>query len=178
MDHEMENAPHSHLTRRAGLALLVPLAAAGFFGKQTLADDQPQLLFVQSAADVTTTAGEIRLKNASPLTLFFSDRPKRVAGHYKLEEWGKLWTEGKDSFLKDHPNAVLSVFEPGKEDATDTVVELLDYKAEGSDLVYQVKVIKGTLPTKGGQSSLFIDIIGMPLTPVSYAGAARRAVRY
>jgi hypothetical protein len=175
---EMENTPHLQLTRRAGLALLVPLVATGFLGKKALSADQPQLLFVQSAADVETADGQIRLKNANPLTLFFSDRPQRVAGHYKLEEWGKLWTEGKDSFLKDHPNAVLSVFEPGKEDATDTVVELLDFKAEGSDLVYAVKVIKGTLPANGGQSSLFIDIIGMPLTPVSYAGAARRAIRY
>ena len=121
----------------------------------------------------------MRLKNANPLTLFFTDRPERIAGHYKLEEWAKLWTEGKDSFLKDHPNAVLSVFEPGKEDATDVVVELQNYKQDGADLVYDVKVIKGNPPAKGGQRSHFIDIIGMPLTPMSYAGVARRtAYRY
>jgi len=57
----------------------------------------------------------------------------------------------------------------------DSVIELFDYKAEGSDLLYQINVIKGTLPKKGGQCSLFIDIIGMPRTPLSYAGVARRA---
>ncbi len=159
------------ITRRVGL--LLPLAAAAL-ATGARAEETPQLLFVQSAADLETDGETLRLKNANPLTLFFSDRPERIAGHYKLDEWEKLWTEGKDSFLKDHPNAVLSVFEPESEDATDVVVELVDYKQEGADLVYQIKVIKGTLPKKGGQSSLFIDIIGMPLTPMSYAGVARR----
>jgi hypothetical protein len=30
------------------------------------------------------------------------------------------------------------------------------------------------MPASGGPASLFIDIIGMPLTPMSYAGVARR----
>jgi hypothetical protein len=161
-----------HLSRRAGL--LLPLAVAAAFTVGASAEETPQLLFVQSAADMETDGTTLRLKNANPLTLFFSDRPERIAGHYKADEWGKLWTEGKDSFLKDHPNAVLSVFEPGSEDATDAVVELADYKADGADLVYQIKLIKGSLPKKGGQCSLFIDIIGMPRTPMSYAGVARR----
>jgi len=33
------------------------------------------------------------------------------------------------------------------------------------------------MPAKGGAASLFIDIIGMPLTPLSYAGVARRSYR-
>lgn len=168
---ERKSAGGIHLSRRAGL--LLPLAAAAFTSR-AFAEEKPELLFVQSAADMETDGNELRLKNANPLTLFFSDRPERIAGHYKLDEWGKLWTEGKDDFLKDHPNAVLSVFEPGSEDATDAVVELVDYKPEGPDLLYQIKLIKGTLPKKGGQCSLFIDIIGMPRTPVSYAGVARR----
>jgi hypothetical protein len=47
----------------------------------------------------------------------------------------------------------------------------------GDDLSYQVRVLEGTLPAKGGPASLFIDIIGMPLTPISYAGVARRTWR-
>jgi hypothetical protein len=34
-----------------------------------------------------------------------------------------------------------------------------------------------TLLAKGGACALFIDIIGMPRTPYSYAGAARRGFR-
>lgn len=41
-----------------------------------------------------------------------------------------------------------------------------------------MKVLQGEMPAKGGLASVFIDIIGMPLTPVSYAGAARRRAVY
>jgi hypothetical protein len=37
--------------------------------------------------------------------------------------------------------------------------------------------LEGKLPPEGGLASLFIDIIGMPLTPLSYAGARRRMWR-
>jgi len=33
------------------------------------------------------------------------------------------------------------------------------------------------MPAKGADVSIFIDIIGMPLTPLSYAGVARRSYR-
>jgi hypothetical protein len=33
------------------------------------------------------------------------------------------------------------------------------------------------MPASGGAVSVFIDVIGMPLTPLSYAGVARRGVR-
>jgi hypothetical protein len=38
-------------------------------------------------------------------------------------------------------------------------------------------VIDGELPERGSEVSVFIDIIGMPLTPLSYAGVARRSFR-
>jgi hypothetical protein len=37
-----------------------------------------------------------------------------------------------------------------------------------------VQILEGSMPAKGGPVSLFIDIVGMPLTPLSYAGVARR----
>ena len=54
---------------------------------------------------------------------------------------------------------------------------LEDPVLEGRDLTYTVKVIDGQMPDKGSDVSIFIDIIGMPLTPVSYAGVARRSFR-
>jgi hypothetical protein len=33
------------------------------------------------------------------------------------------------------------------------------------------------MPAKGADVSVFIDVIGMPLTPMSYAGVARRTYR-
>jgi hypothetical protein len=44
-------------------------------------------------------------------------------------------------------------------------------------MTYDVTVTQGNLPAKVDGASLFIDIIGMPLTPLSYAGVARRTYR-
>jgi hypothetical protein len=164
------------LNRRILLALLLFIMSATI-GPGAAMAEKIELLFVQSAPDVSVTGNELRLKNMNPLTLYFSDRPERLAGHYKFDEWERIWAEGRNSFLKDHPNAVLSVFEPGKEDPTDAAVELIDMRVEGADLVYKIRLLKGSLPAAGGQSSLFIDTFGMPMTPDSFAGVERRDAR-
>lgn len=134
-----------------------------------------QMLFVQNAKGVTFDKGKLTLKGVSPVTVMFSDRPQRIAGHMATEEMIPLWKEGKDSFFKDPPNAALSIFGDGK--LTEVIVELRNPQLKGDDFTYDVRVIKGEMPAKGGLCSLFIDIIGMPLTPMSYAGAARRCWR-
>ena len=94
----------------------------------------PQLLFVQNAAAVVTdkSGRVLTLKGLSPTTLYFSDRPVRLAGHYRTSEYMKFWKEGPDSFLKDPPNATLSVFQKGSEDLLDTVVTLRNPRLKGN----------------------------------------------
>ena len=48
---------------------------------------------------------------------------------------------------------------------------------EGETLNYGIKVLQGEVPAAGNDVSVFIDVIGMPLTPFSFAGAARRGYR-
>jgi len=38
-------------------------------------------------------------------------------------------------------------------------------------------VLEGTLPAESGPCSLFIDVFGRPLSPVSVAGSKRRQLR-
>jgi hypothetical protein len=57
------------------------------------------------------------------------------------------------------------------------VVVLQDPDVQTDRLTYTVKVLQGDMPAKGADVSLFIDVIGMPLTPLSYAGVARRSYR-
>jgi hypothetical protein len=78
--------------------------------------------------------------------------------------------------LKDPPNATVSMYEKGREQLEDVVVKLSRPRLAGKDLTYDIKVIEGKVPQKGGACSVFIDIIGLPLTPLSYAGVARRSV--
>jgi hypothetical protein len=146
----------------------------------TAASSEPKplivpVLFVQNAEAVVFGQGTLTLKGVSPMTVFFADRPVRIAGHFNTkDEYVPLWDEGKDSFLKDPPNATVSIYEKGQEQLTDVVVKLSKPRLAGKDLTYDIKVIEGKAPPKGGACSVFIDIIGLPFTPLSFAGVARR----
>ena len=137
--------------------------------------DAPQFLFVQTAEGMTFADGRLTLKDVSPITVLFSDRPDRLAGHMTTANFVPFWDEGDNSFASDPPNANLSLLD-GKT-MRNVVVELRSPRLTGRDLSYQVSVLEGEMPASGGAASLFIDIIGMPLTPVSFAGANRRMWR-
>ena len=141
-------------------------------GKQSKKVD---VLFVQNAKNMTFTNGKLVLRGVNPVTVCFTDRPARMAGHMQTSRFVPLWSHGKDSFLKDNPNATLSVFRA--DNVSDLVVELSNPRLSGNDLTYDARLLEGTPPANGGACALFIDIIGMPATPMSYAGAARRAWR-
>ncbi|MBK1722985.1 hypothetical protein CKO23_12085 [Thiocystis violacea] len=132
-------------------------------------------LFVQNAREITYADGTLTLKGVSPATLMFSDRPERIAGHMKTTRFVPFWAEGSDSFLKDPPNATLSFLDDRA--LEDVVLVLRDPMLTGEDLSYEVTILEGKPPASTGLASLFIDIIGMPMTPVSFAGAGRRAWR-
>ena len=61
-----------------------------------------------------TDQNRLTLRQLSPVTLFFSDRPERVAGNMKTADFVPFWSDGKDSFLSDPPNADISILEDGK----------------------------------------------------------------
>ena len=87
----------------------------------------------------------------------------------------QTWSRGDDSFASNPPNAVLSILDG--EEVDDVVVVLKEPRLSDGDLSYTVSVLDGKLPASGGASSLFIDVVGRPLTPVSVAGVRRRTRR-
>ncbi len=136
-----------------------------------------QALFVQTAKSVVFENGKLTLNGLAPTTLYFSDRPDRVVGHITSDEFLDAWGEGEDSFADDPPNAALSVFSHDGDEIHDIVVVLKDPDLKGDEMAYNVEILDGEMPASGGPSSLFIDVIGRPLTPVSVAGARRRRRR-
>jgi len=142
-------------------------------GKQS--EKNVDVLFVQNAKNVSFSEGKLVLRGVNPVTVCFTDRPARLAGHMQTSKFVPLWSQGKDSFLKDNPNATLSIF--SGDNVADLVVELSNPQLSGEDLTYDTRILEGTLPFEGGPCALFIDVIGMPATPMSYAGVARRAYR-
>jgi hypothetical protein len=141
-------------------------------GKQSKNVD---VLFVQNAKSMSFSEGKLVLRGVNPVTVCFTDRPARMAGHMQTSKFVPLWSQGKDSFLKDNPNATLSVF--SGDNVADLVVELSHPQLSGDDLTYDARLLEGTAPANGGACALFIDVIGMPATPMSYAGVARRDYR-
>src|SRR5437867_7736458 len=149
-----------------------PLITWTATGKQSKKVD---VLFVQNAKNVSLNQGKLVLRGVNPVTVCFTDRPARMAGHMQTSKLIPLWSQGKDSFLKDNPNATLSIFRG--DNVSDLVVELSNPQLSGNDLTYDARILEGTPPVDGGACALFIDIIGMPATPMSYAGVARRSFR-
>jgi hypothetical protein len=121
-------------------------------------------MFVQIAEDLEadTAAKTFRLVNVGQQTLYFSDRPVRLAGHLKMDAYLEEWTAkaGKDNFGADPPNATLSVYEPGQPNNTVVVVEILNPQIDGADLIYDYIIIDGEMPASGGAATLFIDWVG------------------
>ena len=89
------------------------------------------------------------------------------------------WRNGAPdgSFAKDPPNATVSVLSKDGVSNQDLVVELTKPQLDADRLTFAVRVLEGSLSGSDGPASVFIDIIGMPFTPLSFAGAARRSAR-
>jgi hypothetical protein len=165
------------LPRRSLLLGATALVAGASTVREGRAEDakQADFLFVQTARELSHDGEHLVLKGVSPVTLFFTDRPERIAGNMSTKKFVPFWSTGKDSFLSDPPNADISVVDGDK--LIQTVVVLSEPKLDGDTLTYAIKIIQGDLPASGADVSVFIDVIGMPLTPVSYAGVARRSFR-
>jgi hypothetical protein len=131
-------------------------------------------LIVLNARGASLQGQQLTLVGVAPNSIVFADRPVRSAGHvltaHLLEEWGT----GSDSFAKDPPNATVSVFSKDGSTIRDAVVVLKTPKLQGDRLTFDVQVLEGDLAGADGAASVFIDIIGMPWTPLSFAGVARR----
>jgi hypothetical protein len=132
-------------------------------------------LIVMNAHGASLEGDTLTLNGVAPNSIIFADRPVRSAGHalttQLLEEWG---TSSDASFTKDPPNATVSVFNKDGSKVRDAVVVLKSPKLEGDQLTFAVQVLEGDLAGADGPASVFIDIIGLPRTPLSFAGVARR----
>ncbi len=151
-----------------------------------------QLLFVQNAHGMSLADGKLKLEGVGASTVFFSDRPQRIAGHVPTKVFIGHWGDGgDDSFAADPPNATVSLLEG--DSPQEIVVELMNPRWDGHDLTYDVKVLDGSNTAEGGACSLFIDDTVIVTNPVvvaprpvvvapaygalSYRGQARRVAR-
>jgi hypothetical protein len=172
------------LTTAVGLifapALTVAQTEIGTLPQQTIGQGKPELvpsLIVLNARGANLQGQTLTLVGVASNSIVFADRPVRAAGHvlttHLLEEWGT----GSDSFAKNPPNATVSVFSKDGSSVRDAVVVLKTPTLSGEQLRFDVQVLEGDVAGADGAAAVFIDIIGMPWTPLSYAGVMRRTAR-
>ena len=140
---------------------------------QSKASVVPSLIVLNSHG-VTLQGNKLVLSGVAPNSIIFADRPVRSAGHDLTTHVIEDWAKGSDNFASDPPNATVSGFTKDGSGVKDAVVVLKNPKLEGDQLTFDVDVLEGDLKGADGAASVFIDIIGRPLTPMSYAGVARR----
>jgi len=92
-------------------------------------------------------------------------------GQVRNDLFLKQWTEGKNSFKNDPPNAFLTVFNAGTRPTGVTVV-LTNPRVAGNNFQYDARILKGTPPSAGIESTLFIDCAGAPCDPQFDTGDA------
>ena len=145
--------------------------------QKTIGAAKPEVvpsLFVLNSRGANLQGGKLTLTGVSPNAIVFADRPVRSAGHDLTSRIVEDWGNGSDNFAKDPPNATVSAFQKDGSGVRDAVVVLKNPKLEGENLVFDVDVLEGDIKGADGAASVFIDIIGRPFTPLSFAGVARR----
>jgi hypothetical protein len=160
----------------SSLAQEAPKSSLKTIGTPTAAA-KPEIvpsLFVLNSRGATLQGDTLTLTGVTPSSIIFADRPVRAAGHQATADIIAEWGSGDDSFVKNPPNATVSVFSKDGS-VKDAVVVLKSPKLDGDKLTFNVQVLEGDLAGADGGAALFIDIIGRPLTPLSFAGVARRS---
>src|ERR1700749_4504843 len=145
--------------------------------QKTIGAAKPEVvpsLFVLNSRGANLQGGKLTLTGVAPNSIVFADRPVRSAGHDLTSRIVEDWGSGSDNFAKDPPNATISVFQKDGSGVRDAVIVLKSPRIEGENLAFDVDVLEGDIKGADGPASVFIDIIGMPFTPFSVAGVARR----
>jgi len=156
---------HEVKTSALVIAASLCLAPANFLAAQSKAPPKNvQYLFVQTAKNVAFKDGVLTLQDVSPVTAFFSDRPDRIVGQVRNDLFLEQWADGKNSFKSDPPNAFLTVFNEGTRPAG-AIVVLSNPRLAGNNLQYDARILTGTPPATGIESTLFIDGGGAPCDP-------------
>jgi hypothetical protein len=145
--------------------------------QKTIGQAKPEVvpsLIVFNAREATLQGNKLDLNGVAQNSIVFADRPVRAAGHDLTKHIVEDWAKGSASFAKDPPNATVSVFTKDGSGVKDAVVVLKSPNFEGERLTFDVEVLEGDLNGADGSAAVFIDIIGRPFMPMSFAGVARR----
>jgi hypothetical protein len=148
------SASEGALSQEADVKPHVPLQKT--IGVVTSAGPVPSL-FVVNSTGATLGDGKLTMTGVAANSIVFADRPVRAAGHVTTAQFIMQWDEGADNFIKDPPNATISVLGGNGSKVEDAVVTLRSPKFEAGTLTFDVSVLEGSLSGSSGPAALFID---------------------
>ncbi|MGA8334560.1 MAG: hypothetical protein WB761_07460 [Solirubrobacteraceae bacterium] len=134
-----------------------------------------QSMFVQTARAVTADGTTLTLKDVTPSTLYFSDRPKRIVGHMTTVDFVDLWAEGDNNFEEDPPNAVLSFLESADQAPEDAVVVLRQPHLENGELSYSIETLEHRSHADGARHTVHRPVRTAALARICMRGETARA---
>ena len=130
----------------AVIAAFMLAACTSEEGTETAATEEESntvdYLFVQNGDSFEIEGTTLTLIDVEPRTLYFSDRPERIAGYINLDELLRIGSEGENSFANDPPNATFAVFDG--DDVLESVIVLKNPRLIGDDLSFEFDVVEGT----------------------------------
>ena len=157
-------------------AALVSTATTNTLVKHAIAGDDEacDALFVIRAQKMSFDGKRMVLRGTDPNITYFCDRPVRTAGHLSIDALREIMSVAENSFVENPPNAAISIF--GDDGSVSDVVVTLKSppKVNGEKFDFEVQVIDGELPASGGAVAVFVDPVGVPVSPTSVAGVHRR----
>jgi hypothetical protein len=146
--------PSGAFAQDAGVKPHVPLEKT--IGVVTPTGPVPSL-FVVNSAGAKLEGNKLTMTGVAANSIVFADRPVRAAGHVTTEQFIMQWDEGADNFIKDPPNATISVLGGDGSKVEDLVVTLRSPKLEAGNLTFEVSILEGSLSGSSGPAALFID---------------------
>ena len=145
------------------------------------AAEQPEAAKVQPALIVMNASGAILADNKLTLTGMAPNAshfrgPSDAGGRACTDRasTGGMGRRCRRQFRERPAECTVSAFSKDGSLTRDAVVVLKNPNLEGNQLTFEVQVLEGDLKGADGPASVFIDIIGLPFTPLSFAGVARR----
>ncbi len=100
------------------------------------------------------TGYQLILEEPHDTVIWFADRPVRKAGYVHIRDFLKAWDDGKDSFKKDPPNAVLII-----DNSEPIVVELMLENWDDAKATFKIKSLQGEITNQSGPVTLFVDAV-------------------
>jgi hypothetical protein len=119
----------------------------------------PQWLFMESA-EVMHFDGRTLVMERNHFYVTMFSLPLRRTKMVLLSDVVAEWSQAPESFQKNPPNAAVTVMVDGT--AVKSVITMSNPRMDGDTVAYDVKILEGSLPKLGQETSLFIDDMSFP----------------